>query len=104
MSCMNLVVGATGVLGTELCRQLRALGKPVRALVRKTADPAKVERLRALGVDHAVGDLKEPPTVDAALAGVKTVLSTATMIISSQPGDSFSAVDDQGQRTLVDRA
>jgi uncharacterized protein YbjT (DUF2867 family) len=29
---MNLVVGATGVLGGEICRQLRQAGKPVRAL------------------------------------------------------------------------
>jgi uncharacterized protein YbjT (DUF2867 family) len=37
---MNLVVGATGLLGSEICRRLAAAGKPVRALVRATSDPA----------------------------------------------------------------
>jgi uncharacterized protein YbjT (DUF2867 family) len=47
---MNLVVGATGMLGGEICRRLAARGKPVRALVRATSDPAKVEALQALGI------------------------------------------------------
>jgi len=36
-----LMVGATGLLGRDICRRLGAAGKPVRALVRRTADRAK---------------------------------------------------------------
>src|SRR4051794_18375878 len=36
-SHMVLVVGATGLVGTEVCRRLRARGEPVRALVRSTS-------------------------------------------------------------------
>ena len=46
---MNLVVGATGLLGGEICRQLVAGGKLVKALVRSTSDPVKVEALQRLG-------------------------------------------------------
>ncbi|MBU2678293.1 MAG: NmrA family NAD(P)-binding protein, partial [Gammaproteobacteria bacterium] len=46
---MNLVVGATGLLGGEICRQLVAEGKQVKALVRSTSDPVKVEALQRLG-------------------------------------------------------
>ena len=52
---MILVVGATGLVGSEICGQLAARGKQVRALVRATADPAKVDRLRALGAEITVG-------------------------------------------------
>ena len=50
---MNPVVGATGFLGGEICRRLLAQGKPVRALVRQTADPAKLENLKQLGATTA---------------------------------------------------
>ena len=46
---MNLVVGATGMVGAEICRLLAAAGKPVKALVRGTSDPATVARLERLG-------------------------------------------------------
>ena len=35
---MNLVVGATGLLGSEICCLLAAEGKSARALVRTTSD------------------------------------------------------------------
>ncbi len=52
---MNLVVGATGNLGGEICRRLAARGKPIRALVRETSDPKRVHALAELGADLAVG-------------------------------------------------
>ncbi len=101
---MNLVVGATGILGSEICRQLAEAGKPVRALVRKTSDSAKVERLRKLGAEIVVGDLKDPASIEAACQGAKAVLSTATTTLSRQPGDTIQTVDRQGQLGLVDAA
>ena len=56
---MNLVVGATGVLGSEICRRLVVQGKPVRGLVRSTADPGKLDHVKQLGVALVYGDLKE---------------------------------------------
>jgi NADH dehydrogenase len=47
---MILVVGATGMVGGEVCRLLAAEGKEVRALVRASSNPEKVARLKALGV------------------------------------------------------
>lgn len=68
---MILVLGATGSIGTPLVRELRRRGEPVRAFVR---DPAKG---RALGVEYAVGDLDDPPSVAAALDGVDRLLLNA---------------------------
>jgi uncharacterized protein YbjT (DUF2867 family) len=52
---VNLVVGATGLLGSEVCRLLAAEGKPVRALVRQTSDQTKVAQLESLNVEIATG-------------------------------------------------
>jgi uncharacterized protein YbjT (DUF2867 family) len=98
---MNLVVGASGMLGTEICRKLVEQGKQVRALVRGSTDPAKRDKLKGFGADLAYGDLKEPPTLDAACLGVSTIISTASSTFSRQAGDSIESVDSQGQLNLV---
>ncbi len=101
---MNLVVGATGFLGSEICRQLVAAGRPVRALVRATSDVAKKAALQALGVKLVEGDLKDAASLTAACAGVTAVLSTASATISRQPGDSLQTVDCDGQINLINAA
>ena len=101
---MILVAGATGYLGTEICRLLRERGADVRALVRRTSAPEKVERLRTLGVELVTGDLKDPRSLDAACQNVDTVISTASSTISRQPDDSIQRVDENGQIALLDAA
>ena len=98
---MNLVVGATGDLGGAVCKRLREEGKPVRGLVRSTADAGKVDRLRQQGVDLAYGDLKDRRSLDAACAGVDTVICTATTTVSRQPDDSIEDTDRDGCLSLV---
>jgi uncharacterized protein YbjT (DUF2867 family) len=100
---MNLVVGATGMLGGEVCRRLVAKGKPVRALVRTTSDPAKVEALRALGVELVQGDLRDRASIEAACQGVRAVISTASsMPFSYQPGENdIQSVDLEGLTSLI---
>ncbi|MBT8136022.1 MAG: SDR family oxidoreductase [Gammaproteobacteria bacterium] len=101
---MNLVIGATGLLGGEICRQLVDGGKPVKALVRPTSDPVKVEALQRLGATLVQGDLKDRSSLDAACHGVTTVISTASSTLSRQPDDSIQTVDLEGQLSLVDAA
>jgi uncharacterized protein YbjT (DUF2867 family) len=101
---MILVAGATGLLGMEICRLLRERGDEVRGLVRRTSDAARVDRLRAMGVTLAYGDLKDPPSIDAACRSVDTVISTASSTLSHQPDDSIQAVDHEGQIALLDAA
>jgi len=96
-----LVVGATGLLGTEICRRLAEEETRLRALVRETSDPARVEGLRELGAEIVVGDLRDRESLDRACVGVDVVFSTATSII--REGE-ISAVDGKGQLNLVDAA
>lgn len=101
---MILVAGATGHLGLAICRLLREKNLDVRGLVRPTSDAEKVGLLREMGVALAYGDLKDPPSLDAACQGVDAVISTASSTISRQPDDSIQAVDHDGQIALVDAA
>jgi uncharacterized protein YbjT (DUF2867 family) len=97
----TLVVGATGFLGTEICRRLAEKGTALRALVRETSDPMRVEALRELGAETVVGELRDRESLDRACVGVDVVFSTATSII--REGE-ISAVDGAGQLNLVDAA
>ena len=101
---MNLVVGATGVLGIEICRQLAAAGLPVRGLVRPTSAPDRVAELKAIGVQCVMGDLRQQAAVKAACYGVQAVISSASCLVSRQPGDSILETDQQGQFNLVQSA
>ncbi|WP_158277325.1 SDR family oxidoreductase [Opitutus sp. ER46] len=101
---MNLVIGSTGLLGLEICRQLRARGQPVRALIRPSAEAGKRATLQGLAVQLMEGDLREPSSLRRACAGISTVISTASSTFSRQPGDSIATVDQEGQLALIDAA
>ena len=101
---MILIVGATGSLGSEICRRLAAAGKPFRAMVRKTSDPAKKEILRELGAELVEADLKDRSSLDRACRGATAVVTTAIALGSKQEGDTFETVDLRGQISLVDAA
>ncbi len=101
---MNLVVGATGLLGGAICRELARQGMPVRAVTRTTSDPARVRELRDLGADLVEADLRDTRSLVGACRGVDTVLSTVTTTVSRQPGDTIQTVDLDGQCSLIDAA
>ena len=101
---MILIVGATGLLGGEVCRKLASRGVKVRALVRTTSANERVEALRSAGVELCVGDLKDPDSLAAACRGVYAVISTASSTLSRQAGDSIESVDGAGQMSLVNAA
>jgi uncharacterized protein YbjT (DUF2867 family) len=100
---MNLVVGSTGMVGSEICRLLAAAGKPVKALVRASSDPAKVEKLKSLGVTVVQGDLRDAASLKAACKGVSAVITSASsMPFAYQPGaNTPHTTDQEGQLSLV---
>jgi dihydroflavonol-4-reductase len=70
----TLVTGASGYLGIELCRLLVERGRAVRALVRSDA---AAERLAGLPLETVRGDVLEPASLRAALAGCARVFHLA---------------------------
>ena len=100
----TLLVGATGLLGPDICRQLTTAGHQVRALIRQTASAEKRAELETLGVEFVDGDLKDAASLARACTGVQAVISTASSTISRQDGDSIESVDQRGQLALVEAA
>ncbi|HEX6022298.1 MAG TPA: NAD(P)H-binding protein [Solirubrobacter sp.] len=93
---MILVCGATGDLGGRIVRGLQAAGEPVRALVRSGAADLDVERV--------TGDFRDPGSLQRAVAGVKTVVSTVTVMsraLAGEKGADFQRVDVAGHRALI---
>ena len=99
-----LVVGATGVLGMEVCRQLAAAGKKVKGLVRTSSQKGKVNGLHELGAETVTGDMKDPQSLYQAFQNVDAIISTATSTISHQEGDSIETVDLAGQLNVAEAA
>lgn len=96
---MILVAGATGSLGGKIVHDLIERGDAVRALVRPGSDHAQ---LRDAGASIAVGDLRDPATLEEACRGVTTVVSTASATRRSD--DTPENVDARGTRNLIDAA
>lgn len=84
-SGLHVVTGATGQVGLELCRGLRAAGKPVRAVV-LPRDPA-IARLQAQGIEVAVADVRDPAALQAAFRGADTLFHLAAMVTTSARHD-----------------
>jgi uncharacterized protein YbjT (DUF2867 family) len=103
---MILVVGATGMVGGEICRRLVAKGETVRALVRPSASPGKVEALHELGVRTVLGDLRDRASLAVACAGADAVVTTvSSMPFSFVAGENdIETTDLRGQMALVDVA
>ena len=101
-----LVAGATGMVGSEICRNLLAEGRPVRALVRGTSDPAKVEKLRSIGAEIFQGDVRERDSLDKACQGVTHVISTVSaMPFSYEAGvNDLRITDVEGNSSLIEAA
>ena len=99
-----LVAGATGYLGSEICRQLISKNKKVTGLVRTTSNSTKVAYLKELGVQIVEGDLKNKESLKSALHSISAVITTVSSTLSRQEGDSIQTVDDEGQINLVDAA
>ncbi len=75
MKTTILVAGGTGDLGGRIIKALVSKGADVRALVRNSSDPAKVESLTNLGAKVVQVDLADAEALKQACAGVSCVVS-----------------------------
>lgn len=97
---MILVAGGTGRLGTLVVAQLAGRGVDVRVLTR---DPARAAHLRGVAAEIVTGDVRDRASLDAAMAGVTTVVSAVQGFAGPGRGTPTS-VDDHGNVNLIDAA
>ena len=71
---MDLVTGGTGFVGAHVVRALLARGRSVRCLVRASSRRTNLE---GLPVEIITGDVTDPASLSAAMAGIETVYHCA---------------------------
>ena len=95
-----LVAGATGATGRQVVAELAKAGFEVRALVR---DPGAARPLLGDQVDYAQGDVRQKATLDAALEGVRYLVTTIGAT-RKDPANGPEFVDYEGVRNLAEAA
>ncbi len=98
---MNLVTGATGLLGSHIAEQLRNRNEPVRALVRKGSDTSFIE---SIGVELAYGDLSDKQALQKACEGVDIVYHSAAKVGDWGPWSEFQKITIDGTENLLEAA
>ncbi len=98
---MNLVTGATGLLGSHIVEQLRKRNLPVRVLVRKGSDTAW---LKTQGVEFAEGDITDRASLDRACQGVDVIYHSAAKVGDWGPWEDFQRITIDGTQNLIDAA
>jgi uncharacterized protein YbjT (DUF2867 family) len=91
-----LVTGGTGFVGGHVAHELRGRDLPVRCLVR---DPGGGAQLASWGCELADGDVTDPPSLRAAVAGVDTVIH----LVAIRQGlrEEFQRIMVEGTRDLL---
>src|SRR5206468_3774853 len=90
--------GAAGEMGVRLVKRLAEGGWQVRALV-LPADPLR-GRLDGINCEIVEGDVRDPASLGAAVAGVDTVFHLAAVILAKDPS-LYDAVNRRGTGNLV---
>ena len=102
MEKVALVTGATGFVGTELCKELAEHDYTVRGLHRVSSDTSK---LAQLGVALHRGDVTDRLSLESAMQGVSTVFHIAALFREAKHSDDvYYEVNVEGTRNVFEAA
>ena len=80
-----VVTGASGFVGTELCKELVENGYKVKAIYR---DESKTSELKKLGVELIKADICDKDSLDYAFSEVQVVFHIAALFRQAKNPDS----------------
>ena len=83
---LNVITGATGMLGSHIAERLVARGERVRALVRPSSDTAF---LKGVGAELAYGDMNDPDSLRRGVDGADVVYHCAARVGEWGPWPQF---------------
>ena len=96
------VTGGTGFTGGALCAHLGAQGYEVTALARPSSN---VAYLQSLGVRQVIGDLRDAPSLRAAVQGAEIVFHIGAAFREARLSDqTYTDVNVTGTRNLIEAA
>jgi nucleoside-diphosphate-sugar epimerase len=96
------VTGASGFTGSHLCERLASEGCAVRGLVR---DPEHAAGLRQAGAEVAVGDLRDPQSLQRAAQGISVIYHIAAEFRHDNLSrKEMMAVNVNGTKNMLDAA
>jgi nucleoside-diphosphate-sugar epimerase len=85
-----LITGATGLVGRHFARQAADAGYEVQAMVRAGSDRSALE---GIPVRYVEGDLAQPETLPAALAGADFVVHAAAHVGDWGPPEKYRSIN-----------
>jgi dihydroflavonol-4-reductase len=96
------LTGATGFLGSHVARALAEQGADLRLLVRPTSNLRNLEGLKA---ETATGDLRDPASLEKAMAGCEAVFHVAAdyRLWVRDPAEMYRS-NVEGTRAILDAA
>jgi dihydroflavonol-4-reductase len=96
------LTGATGFLGSHVARVLAEQGADLRLLVRPTSNLKNLEGLKA---ETVIGDLRDPASLEKAMAGCDTVFHVAAdyRLWVTDPNEMYRS-NVEGTRTVLEAA
>ena len=105
-----LVTGASGYIGSHIVANLLSKGKTVRATVRDSSDPERVDHLRAMEIENGGSleivqmDLLDSVSVKKAVSGCKEVIHTAAVVVLNSNRAKEKIVDPSvvGTKNVLD--
>jgi nucleoside-diphosphate-sugar epimerase len=100
-SDLLLITGATGLVGSHVAEQARERGHRVRALTRPGA---RTDLLKAWGVELVAGDLDQPDSLQAAVAGATVIVHCAAKVGDWGATEDYRRANVAGTQALLDAA
>ena len=99
---LAFVTGATGFLGSHVARALSGQGAQLRLLVRASSN---LRNLEGLNAETAIGDLRDPTSLEKAIAGCDAVFHVAAdyRLWVRDPQEMYRS-NVEGTRAILDAA
>ena len=101
---MHLVTGATGLIGSFICRVMLEAGYSIRALKRKTSDMSLVKDIQS-EIEWVEGDLLDVMSLERNMEGVTGIVHSAAFIsYDSRDEPMMQKINVEGTANMVNVA